>query len=60
MEKLISPADKFTAAKKRSDHPITQKFVESFDFAFDDFQVAVWKMAMVFLWQRLQGQEKLL
>ena len=40
MEKLISPADKFTAAKKRSDHPITQKFVESFDFAFDDFQVA--------------------
>lgn len=40
MEKLISPADKFTAAKKRSNHPITQKFVESFDFAFDDFQVA--------------------
>jgi len=40
MEKLISPADKFAAAKKRTDHPITQKFVDSFDFAFDDFQVA--------------------
>ena len=43
MEKLISPADKFAAAKKRTDHPITQKFVDSFDFAFDDFQVAVTK-----------------
>ena len=39
MEKLISPADKFAAAKKRTGHPITQQFVDSFDFAFDDFQV---------------------
>ena len=39
MEKLISPADKFAAAKRRIAHPITKRFVDSFDFSFDDFQV---------------------
>ena len=40
MEKLIAPAEKFAAAKKRTSHPLTQEFVDSFDFAFDDFQIA--------------------
>jgi ATP-dependent RNA helicase HelY len=40
MEKVKSPADNFAAAKKRNSHPITQEFIASFDFAFDDFQVA--------------------
>ena len=40
MEKLISPAEKFAAAKKRTSHPITQQFVDSFEFAFDEFQIA--------------------
>ena len=40
MEKVIPPAEKFAAAKKRSTHPLTQEFVDSFDFAFDDFQIA--------------------
>lgn len=39
MEKLGSAAKKFEASQKRSDYPITQQFVESFDFAFDDFQI---------------------
>jgi ATP-dependent RNA helicase HelY len=40
VEKLISPAEKFAAAKKRTSHPITQHFVDSFDFSFDEFQIA--------------------
>jgi ATP-dependent RNA helicase HelY len=40
MEKVIPPAEKFAAAKKRSNHPLTQEFVDSFDFAFDEFQIA--------------------
>ena len=40
MEKLISPAEKFAAAKKRTSHPITQHFLDSFDFSFDEFQIA--------------------
>jgi ATP-dependent RNA helicase HelY len=40
MEKLVSPADKFAAAKNRSNHPVTQEFVDSFNFAFDEFQIA--------------------
>jgi ATP-dependent RNA helicase HelY len=40
MEKVIPPPEKFAAAKKRSTHPLTQEFVDSFDFAFDDFQIA--------------------
>lgn len=39
MEKLGSAAKKFEASQKRSNYPITQQFVESFDFAFDDFQI---------------------
>jgi ATP-dependent RNA helicase HelY len=40
MEKVIPPAEKFAAAKKRANHPLTQEFVDSFDFAFDEFQIA--------------------
>ena len=40
MAKIEAPADKFIAAKKRSLHPRTQEFVDLFDFAFDDFQIA--------------------
>ena len=40
MEKVSPPAEKFAAAKKRLNHPVTQEFVDSFDFAFDDFQIA--------------------
>ena len=39
MEKIASPAENFAAAKKRTNHPFTQQFVDSFDFAFDEFQV---------------------
>ncbi|MGI9226247.1 MAG: DEAD/DEAH box helicase, partial [Candidatus Nanopelagicaceae bacterium] len=37
---MISPAEKFAAAKKRTSHPITQHFLDSFDFSFDEFQIA--------------------
>jgi ATP-dependent RNA helicase HelY len=40
VEKLVTPAEKFAAAKKRLNHPVTKEFVDSFDFAFDDFQIA--------------------
>ncbi len=40
MEELVAPAEKFAQAKKRSTHPLTQEFVDSFDFAFDSFQIA--------------------
>jgi len=40
MEELVTPAEKFAQAKKRSVHPFTQEFVDSFDFAFDSFQIA--------------------
>lgn len=35
----LSPAQAFAAAKARSKHSITQEFINSFDFGFDDFQV---------------------
>jgi ATP-dependent RNA helicase HelY len=37
---LITPAEKFAAARSRTAHPLTQEFVDSFGFAFDSFQVA--------------------
>jgi ATP-dependent RNA helicase HelY len=40
MEEVVTPAEKFARAKKRSTHPLTQEFVDSFDFAFDSFQIA--------------------
>jgi len=40
MEEIVTPADKFAQAKQRSTHPLTQEFVDSFDFAFDSFQIA--------------------
>ncbi|CAB4907484.1 unannotated protein [freshwater metagenome] len=40
MEEVVTPAEKFAQAKQRSTHPLTQEFVDSFDFAFDSFQIA--------------------
>jgi len=40
MEEVVTPAKKFAEAKHRSLHPLTQEFVDSFDFAFDSFQIA--------------------
>ena len=35
----ISPAESYAAAKARAKHLVTQEFVNSFDFGFDDFQI---------------------
>ncbi|MFZ4123977.1 MAG: DEAD/DEAH box helicase [Candidatus Planktophila sp.] len=40
MEEVETPAKKYADAKQRSSHPLTQEFVDSFDFAFDSFQLA--------------------
>ena len=40
MAELITPAEKFAAARSRTKHPLTQEFVDSFGFAFDSFQIA--------------------
>jgi len=37
---LITPAEKFAAARSRTSHPLTQEFIDSFGFAFDSFQIA--------------------
>ena len=39
MDSVISPAESYAAAKRRSAHPLTTSFVEQFDFGFDDFQI---------------------
>jgi len=39
MDSVISPAESYAAAKRRSAHPLTTTFVEQFDFGFDDFQI---------------------
>lgn len=36
----LSPAEKFAAAKKRNRYPLTSRFLEGYNFAFDDFQLA--------------------
>lgn len=36
----LSPAERFAAAKKRNRYPLTAKFLEGYNFAFDDFQLA--------------------
>lgn len=40
MDSVATPAERFAAAKVRSAHPLTQEFIEQFDFGFDDFQIA--------------------
>lgn len=40
MDSITSPAERYVAAKKRNSHPLTVKFIEQFDFGFDDFQIA--------------------
>jgi ATP-dependent RNA helicase HelY len=36
---MTTPAERFAAAKKRGQHPLTIEFIEQFDFSFDDFQI---------------------
>lgn len=38
-EKELSPAEAYAASRKRSGHPLTQRFIERFDFGFDPFQI---------------------
>ena len=35
----LSPAEAYAAAKSRAKHAVTQEFIDSFDFGFDDFQI---------------------
>jgi ATP-dependent RNA helicase HelY len=35
----LSPAERLVAARNRNRHPLTTRFAEAYDFAFDDFQV---------------------
>ena len=39
MDSLASPAERFAAAKKRGQHPLTQSFIGQFQFGFDEFQI---------------------
>ena len=39
MDSLASPAERFAAAKKRGQHPLTQTFIGQFQFGFDEFQI---------------------
>ena len=36
---MTTPAERYAEAKKRGKHPLTIKFIEQFDFGFDDFQI---------------------
>ncbi len=36
----LSPAERYAAAKTRNRYPLTTRFMERYDFAFDDFQLA--------------------
>lgn len=36
---MTTPAEQYSAAKKRGQHPLTTKFIEQFDFGFDEFQI---------------------
>jgi len=37
---MTTPAEQYAAAKRRNSHPLTLKFIEQFDFGFDEFQIA--------------------
>ena len=36
---MTTPAERYAAAKERGNHPLTQEFIDQFDFGFDDFQI---------------------
>jgi len=36
---MTTPAERYAAAKERGRHPLTTKFIEQFEFGFDDFQI---------------------
>ncbi len=40
MDSLESPAERYAAARKRAEHPLTEEFIAQFEFGFDDFQIA--------------------
>ena len=39
MGAMTTPAERYAESKKRGQHPLTVKFIEQFDFGFDDFQI---------------------
>jgi ATP-dependent RNA helicase HelY len=39
VESVTSPAERYAAAKKRANHPLTTEFINQFEFGFDEFQV---------------------
>ena len=39
MDSVKSPAERFAESKKRSSHPLTDAFSQTFPFVFDDFQI---------------------
>ncbi|MEY2798989.1 MAG: hypothetical protein RIS22_1255, partial [Actinomycetota bacterium] len=39
MESVTSPAERYAAAKIRANHPLTNEFINQFEFGFDEFQV---------------------
>lgn len=36
---MTTPAEQYAAAKKRGTHPLTNEFIEQFEFGFDEFQI---------------------
>lgn len=40
MDSVATPAERYAAARKRSQHPLTEEFIAQFDFGFDEFQIA--------------------
>jgi ATP-dependent RNA helicase HelY len=40
MDAVETPAEKYAASRQRAKHPLTQEFINQFDFGFDDFQIA--------------------
>ena len=36
---MTTPAERYAAAKERGKHPLTQEFIDQFDFGFDEFQI---------------------
>ncbi|CAN2195899.1 COG4581 Superfamily II RNA helicase [Candidatus Nanopelagicaceae bacterium] len=39
MAPMTTPAEQYAAAKKRGTHPLTNEFIEQFEFGFDEFQI---------------------
>ncbi len=36
---MTTPAEQYAAARKRGTHPLTNEFIEQFEFGFDEFQI---------------------